>query len=179
MGNTVDALILVLTLFMICGLLSPVAAAKLSVSISPSQAVMDVGQAQLFTSTVTGGKSPYSYQWYLDDVPVSGATNPVWTFSPTTADSYTVYVVVADSSTNHTSAQSNTALVTVNSGLSVLISPSSVVLDVGQSQLFTSIVSGGTSPYSYQWYLNSAPASGATNPAWTFTPSSAGHTQFA
>jgi PKD repeat protein/KaiC/GvpD/RAD55 family RecA-like ATPase len=174
MGHAVDVVFLVLTLFMICGLPSPVAAAKLSVSISPLQAVMDVGQAQLFTSTVTGGKSPYSYQWYLDDVPVFGATNEVWTFSPTTADSYTIYVVVADSGSNHTSAQSNTAPVTVNSALFVLISPSSVVLDVGQSRLFISSVSGGTSPYSYQWYLNSAPASGATNPAWAYTPSSAG-----
>ena len=173
MGHAVDAVILVLTLFTVCCLLSPVAAANLSVSISPSQAVIDVGQAQLFTSNVTGGKSPYSYQWYLEGVPVSGATNEVWTFSPTGAGSYTVYVVVTDSA--HARVQSDPVLVTVNSALSVLISPSSVVLEVGQSQLFNSTISGETSLCSYQWYIDGSPVSDGTGTTWTFTASSSGY----
>jgi PKD repeat protein/KaiC/GvpD/RAD55 family RecA-like ATPase len=175
MGSAIRALILMLTLIVICDFASPVLAKPLSVSISPTQAFLDVGQAQLFTSAVSGGTSPYSYQWYLNGAPVSGATTSVWTFSPSTAGSYIVYVVVTDSSGgNKSSAQSNTAPVTVNSAPSVSISPSSAVLDVGQSKLFTSSVSGGTSPYSYQWYLNGVLVSGATNTEWTFTPSSAG-----
>jgi hypothetical protein len=115
----------------------------------------------------------------IDDVkfsvsgfPVSGATGPTWTFTPSSLGSYTVYVQVTDNA--GFTVNSNFATVTVNPVLSVTISPSSVVMDVDQSQLFTSTVSGGTSPYSYQWYLNDAPVSGATDANWTFISSSAG-----
>ncbi len=144
----------------------------LSVSISPSSVVLDVGQSQLFTSSASGGTSPYTYQWYLNGAVVSGATGSTWTFTPSSAGSYTVYVNVTDSVSYR--AKSNIATVTVNAALSVSVSPVSVTLDVGQSKLFTSAVSGGTSPYSYQWYLNNAPVSGATSSSWTFTPSSSG-----
>jgi len=144
----------------------------LSVTISPTPVTMDVGQSQLFSSSVWGGTSPYSYQWYLNGAPVSGATSSTWTFTPSSSGSYTVYLKVTDAVSQV--ATSNNALVTVNGPLSVSISPTSVTIDVGQSQLFTSSVAGGTSPYSYQWYLNGAPVSGATSPTWTFTPASAG-----
>jgi hypothetical protein len=144
----------------------------LSVTISPSSATLDVGHSQLFKSSVTGGTSPYTYQWYLNGASVSGATKHAWTFTPTSAGFYTVYVKVTDSAGMH--ATSNTATVTVNRRLSVSISPSSVDMRVGESKLFTSTVSGGTSPYSYQWYLNGILVSGATSSKWTFTPTSAG-----
>jgi hypothetical protein len=144
----------------------------LSVAISPSSATLYLGQCQLFASSVTGGTSRYSYQWYLNGAPVSRANKPTWTFTPTSAGSYTVYVKVTDSAGKQTT--SNTATVTVNRRLSVCISPSSVDVNVGQSQLFTSSVTGGISPYKYRWYLNGVPVSGSTNPTWTFTPTSPG-----
>jgi hypothetical protein len=144
-----------------------------SVTISPSSVVMDVGQSQLFTSNVTGGTSPYSYQWYLNGGQIAGANSSSWVFTPPSEGSYIqIYVRVTDSV--GVQAISNTTTVTVNSRPSVSISPSSVVMDVNQSQLFTSTVSGGTSPYSYQWYLNDAPVSGPTDANWTFISSSAG-----
>jgi len=143
-----------------------------SVTISPTSVALDVGQSQLFTSTVSGGTSPYSYQWYLDGSATSGATNATWTYTPSASGSHTVYVNITDSVSHQ--ATSNTATVTVNSALSVTISPTSISLNVSQSQLFTPTVSGGTSPDTYQWYLNNAPVSGATGSTWTFTPTSAG-----
>jgi hypothetical protein len=143
-----------------------------SITISPTSVALDIGQSQLFTSTVSGGTSPYSYQWYLDGSAASGATSATWTYTPSASESHTVYVKVTDSVSMQ--ATSNTATVTVNSALSVSISPSSVTLNVSQSQLFTPTVSGGTSPYTYQWYLNGSPVSGATDSTWTFTPTSAG-----
>ena len=149
-----------------------------SVAISPSSVVMDVGQSQPFNSTVSGGLSPYSYQWVLNDTPVSGAINPNWTFGPSFSGSYNIYLNVTDNV--GFTAESNIAQITVNPPLSVSVSPASAVMDVGQSKLFNSTVFGGTSPYSYQWMLGTEnPPSlvlvpGATNATWAFIPSSAG-----
>jgi hypothetical protein len=143
-----------------------------SITISPTSVALDVGQSQMFTSNVSGGTNPYSYQWYLDGNAAFNATSATWTYTPSASGPHTVYVNVTDSVSMQ--ATSNTATVTVNSALSVSILPSSVTLNVSQSQLFTPTVSGGTSPYTYQWYLNDAPVSGATGSTWTFTPTSAG-----
>jgi hypothetical protein len=67
-----------------------------SVSVSPAYAVVVIGQNQTFNSTVSGGTSPYSYQWYLDGTAVAGATNSSWTFTPASSGAYTVYVNTTD-----------------------------------------------------------------------------------
>jgi hypothetical protein len=82
----------------------------LSVSISPLSASILVGQPVTFTSTVSGGYPPYSYQWYLNGVPVSGATSNTWTFTPTTSGIYYVHLKVTDAKGN--TAQSETARIT-------------------------------------------------------------------
>jgi hypothetical protein len=84
----------------------------LSVNVSPTSVTLNVGQPQLFTSSVSGGTSPYTYQWFLNGAAVQNATSSSWTFTPTSAGPYTVYVEVADSV--GVQATSNTATVTVN-----------------------------------------------------------------
>jgi parallel beta-helix repeat protein len=84
----------------------------LFVTVSPISATLDVGQSQVFTSTAAGGVSPYTYQWYLNGLAVQDATSSSWTFTPTSAGSYTVYVEVDDSVAAQ--ATSNTANATVN-----------------------------------------------------------------
>jgi outer membrane protein assembly factor BamB len=143
-----------------------------SVSVSPTSAVMDVGQSKIFTSTPTGGTTPFTYQWYLNTTAVTGTNSSTWSFAPNSSGLYNIHVNVTDSA--GFTAKSNIAAVTVNPALTVAISPLSVVLDVGQSQLFSSSVSGGTPSYSYQWYLNGTLVTGATSSSWAFTPASAG-----
>jgi parallel beta-helix repeat protein len=82
----------------------------LSVSISPLSASILVGQSVTFTSTVSGGYTPYSYQWYLNGAPVSGATSNTWAFTPTTSGIYYIYLKVTDAKGN--TAQSGTARIT-------------------------------------------------------------------
>jgi parallel beta-helix repeat protein len=83
----------------------------LSVSTSPLSASILVGQSVTFTSTVSGGYSPYSYQWYLNGNPVSGAPSNTWTFTPATSGIYYVYLKVTDAKAN--TAQSDTARIAV------------------------------------------------------------------
>jgi outer membrane protein assembly factor BamB len=91
-----------------------------SVSIMPFSVEMNVGQSQVFDSRVIGGTSPYTFQWYLDDAPVSGATDASWTFTPTSAGSYMVYLEVTDNLGTLAISTSATASVTVPAIISIL-----------------------------------------------------------
>jgi PKD repeat protein len=149
-----------------------VKAPPLTVTISPLSASILVGQSVTFTSTVLGGYPPYSYQWYLNNSVVSGAASNAWTFTPLTIGTYKVYLNVTDSSGNV--AISDIATITVAPQLTISISPMSASILVGQSVTFTSTTSGGYPPYTYQWFLNGNPVSGATSNTWTFTPTTSG-----
>ena len=83
----------------------------LSASINPLSASILVGESVTFTSTVSGGYTPYTYQWYLNGNPVSGATSDAWTFTPTESGIFYVYLKVTDAEGN--TAQSDTARITV------------------------------------------------------------------
>ena len=85
----------------------------LTVSISPMSATILLGQQVTFTSTVTGGTPPYTYQWYLNNQPVLGANTATWTFKPTATGIYYVFLKVTDAAGN--TAQSEPAKVTVSS----------------------------------------------------------------
>lgn len=82
-----------------------------SVSISPLNGSIFVGQSVTINSTASGGTPPYHYQWYLDGNPVSGATSDSWTFTPSAAGIHYVYLIVTDQGNN--SAQSETARIEV------------------------------------------------------------------
>jgi Tol biopolymer transport system component len=62
----------------------------------------------------------------------------------------------------------------VSAPFSVSINPISASIDVGNSVTFTATVSGGTPPYSYQWYLGGNLVFGATSSSWAFTPTTSG-----
>jgi peptidoglycan/xylan/chitin deacetylase (PgdA/CDA1 family) len=146
------------------------------IGISPTLVRMYFGQTQTFNSSVSGGTSPYAYQWYLNDTAVLGAHNPNWGFTPISAGSYRVYLNVT--SALNLTAQSNIVTeITVYPQLTVSINPTSVNMTFGTSQLFNSNVTGGLSPYTYQWFLNNTAVLGATNANWTFTPRANGHYQ--
>jgi hypothetical protein len=70
---------------------------------------------------VIGGSPPYSYQWFLNGVAVSGATSASWTFSSPTSGTYAVELDVTDNL--GTTAKSNVATVTVSSVVAVVTPP--------------------------------------------------------
>ncbi|MEM2387045.1 MAG: PKD domain-containing protein, partial [Candidatus Bathyarchaeia archaeon] len=83
----------------------------LTVSISPMSASIVVGQQVAFSSLVSGGTPPYTYQWFVNNNPVPGATSNSFTFTPTAPGIYYVTLKVTDSAGN--TAQSEPARVTV------------------------------------------------------------------
>ena len=137
-----------------------------TVSIAPVGPVkINVDQVQVFTAVSSGGSGTIHYQWYLGGSAISGATGSTYSFSRT-AGSYSVTCRVTDSaSVPVVSSASNAVSVTVNPALvapSLTSTPS--VINQGQtSVLSSSVVSTGTSPYSYQW-LQRAPGAGSYLP---------------
>jgi parallel beta-helix repeat protein len=132
-------------------LMSPwIAAPPLAVSVSPESASVHLLQSVTFTSITVGEAPPYSYQWYLNDSPVSGATSDNWTFAlePSgnyTTGTYSVHLNVTDSMGD--SATSNQASVTVSSLLGDLNNDSKVdITDVSEvARAF------GSSPIRPRW----------------------------
>jgi PKD repeat protein len=111
-----------------------------------------------FTSTVSGGTSPYTYAWTATGGnPASGTAS---TFSTTYAvkGTYTVSLTVTDH--NGASATASQMLNISPSPLTASIS-GPAASTVGSTLSFTSTVSGGTTPYSYSWTVTGgSPASG-------------------
>ncbi|MEM2702857.1 MAG: PKD domain-containing protein [Candidatus Bathyarchaeia archaeon] len=101
----------------------------LSVSISPSKAEIKVRESVTFTSTLSGGALPYSYQWFVNGPTVVGATSQSWTFTSTTPGIYILHLNVTDSAQQ--TAKSNTAILTVAPQLMVSISPTSASILTG------------------------------------------------
>jgi hypothetical protein len=54
--------------------------------------------------------------------------------------------------------------------LNVSITPLSTTIHVNETVHFNSTVSGGTAPYSYQWFRNGTSVLSATSNNWNFTP---------
>jgi parallel beta-helix repeat protein len=92
-------------------LMNPYGTPPSSISTSPACASIYSFQSVTFTSTVSGGRAPYSYQWYLNDVPVIGANSSSWTFALPPIGNNSVYLNVTDSVGS--SGMSNPALLTV------------------------------------------------------------------
>jgi outer membrane protein assembly factor BamB len=139
------------------------------VTISPTAVAIDNGALVFFNSS--GGKPPY--QWYLNGTAVSGANSSSWLFAPNSTGCYLVYLNATWDSLG-VESKSNIAFVIVNSLPFITIDPTSSTIQPGESQVFISSITGGTSPFTYQWYLNGSPVSGANSSSWIFTPSSAG-----
>src|SRR5438552_2719993 len=114
-----------------------------------------------FTSTVSGGTTPYTYAWTFGDGATSSVANPTHAYS--TAGTFTVTLIVTDSSTP---AQSATAThsVTVSTGLAADFTSSPGNPVVGGTVTFTSTVTGGTSPYLYSWTFGDGSTSNVANP---------------
>ena len=135
---------------------------------------MTVGGSQQFNSTVTGGLTPYSYQWYYSNgTVIAGSTSSTLMYKANITGTFNLYLNVTDSFNNKT--QSNTATLNIYSQPTVTINPTIVNMTLGGTEQFNSTVSGGLVPYAYQWYYTNGTAiAGATTSSLTFKANATG-----
>jgi hypothetical protein len=147
-------------------------------SISPNPTV--VGQSTTFSTTVTGGATPYTYTWNGLPAGITSSNSNPLTGQPSSAaggNTYNVSVTVVDNFGNKVT--SSTTSLTVNttplSAAAPTISPNPD--QVAQSTKFTANPAGGSPPYTFVW--NNLPA-GCSSTSQSFscspTQSAAGNT---
>ena len=135
--------------------------------VQPLSQTVCPGASATFSVTASGSPAP-TYQWRKNGNPVGGATLSTYVINPITAGNLGSYDVIVSNSCG-----------SVTSGLAVLSFPA--VLNPGAhnttpltecagynpAQLtFTTPVSGGLLPYTYQWQLNNAAIPGETGTAF-------------
>jgi hypothetical protein len=155
----------------------------LSVTISPSSWILDVGQSENFWAGASGGSGTYSsFQWYMDEQ-LQSDQNSTFAYSSSAGSqgTYSINVMVTDSF-DITSPLSSPATVMVNAALiAPTLTPSASTVDQGQTSLLSNstVISTGTSPYTYQWLEETPNAgvysgiAGATLTSHTFATSGA------
>ncbi|MCX6307215.1 MAG: choice-of-anchor J domain-containing protein, partial [Bacteroidetes bacterium] len=143
-----------------------------SVSVGASANPVCAGTSVTYTATpINGGASP-TYKWKVNGSTVTGATNATYSFTPVNGN--TIICVLTSNATCLTGspATSNTITMTVNPLLPVSISVSASANPVcaGTSVTYSSTpTNGGTTP-GYQWKVNGATVSGATNSTFIYSP---------
>ncbi|WP_242087499.1 T9SS type A sorting domain-containing protein [Aestuariivivens sediminis] len=139
----------------------------LTVNPNPSVSVGDQvecdGDDTVTFSTADLGAG-YSYQWYLNDVAIGGATSNSYTTGVVTLamDGGVYKVVVTNDATGCDSDDSGTLTVNPNPSVSV---GDQVECDGDDTVTFSTADLGAG--YSYQWYLNDVAIGGATSNSYT------------
>ena len=159
-----------LTLVLVCFLL-PVSGCsgggfgvvKPSVSIEQGSTPTVVTGQALTLNAVTTGTGPFTFQWYLDGVAISGANASSYTLTATSdMNGKTISVVV----TNPAGSTTQSSTLVVNTPPAVTKQPASQSVFIGDKATFT-VAASGTAPFTYQWYLDGKAISGATESTYT------------
>lgn len=132
-----------------------------------------------FTAVISepGKPDEYSYQWYVDDVPVTGATESSYTRAGLSSTAtYKVYCIVSNKAGFVKSREATLEVIqhytpVLDSGYPA---NQSVVIHNSITSEVRIATAGNPESYTYQWYQNGSAVSGATGASYTFTPGTKG-----
>ncbi len=137
---------------------------SLTIDTQPSDITVEEGSPANFRTSVIGGREPYTFEWHLKkgvtDVPVSDMEDHYGHDLATlvnmrcTADYNNAgyYCIIYDD--NGKSVKTRTATLTVKSAgpLAISANPKDRTVEIGDDVEFSVSVTGGITPYSYQWH---------------------------
>ena len=137
----------------------PSAENTVSIQTHPSDSTVLLGNPHTFSvsATATGTSS---YQWFLNDVEISGATSH--TFIANLAGTYKVRVT-STVSENNRSTVSNDAVLTLTGVNITSISPDAYVTQGSSTSLAISVSISGGATVAYQWQFNGTDIPNATS----------------
>ena len=135
----------------------------------PVAATVNLTQSFTLSALATGTPTP-TYQWYKDNVAITGATSTSYTVSSAVSANGGEYKVVATNTLNgaSSSVDSNIVTVTVVRTLAAPVftaQPSSVTIDLNQSFTLSGLATGTPTP-TYQWYKDDVIITGATSTSY-------------
>ncbi len=134
----------------------------LSISQQPSDLTKCVGQSATFTTTISGGYSTISYQWYKGVVPVGTNSSSLIIASVSAGDAGNYSCTITDGCG---SIGTETHTLTVLTSPTLNQGPQAASRCVGDSVTFQVNVTG--SGLGYQWQKNSSNIGGATSSSYT------------
>jgi PKD repeat protein len=138
---------------------------SISATLTPTQ-----GTAPLPVSgnvTATGGVAPYTYAWSWGDGSPAGAT-ALATHTFASAGSYTVKITVVDLHGSNANQSWTVTVAAAPVALALTISASATSVVVGQNLSFSSVVTGGTAPYTYAWTFGDTGTATIADPTHAF-----------
>ena len=128
-----------------------------------------------------GKPAEYTYQWYVNDKVVSGATGASYTMS----DLYetATYKIFCKVTNKKGTVTSRTATLKVTQYYTPTLNgsyPENASVTVHDSVTLSAVISthGNPKDYTYQWYKNGSAISGATGSTYTYTTSGVGSATF-
>jgi PKD repeat protein len=136
-------------------------APPLSVTANAAPLSGDAPLPVTFTAAASGGTAPFAYFWNFGDGTNSSNGNTTHTYE--SAGTYPVTLNVSDHASGKVSKSWTVVVGAV--GLQATISATPLRASIGQNVTFSSIVSGGTPPYSYSWTFGDEAS--ATTPSAT------------
>lgn len=131
----------------------------------PQSQARCAGQSATFTVGASGLPGQFSYQWYKDDVAISGATNASYVLQTLALEHAGAYRAVVTNDCGSTS--SNVATLTVDEALSIVVQPQAPPGDelCAGAEWELRVETTGTN-VAYQWKKNGQNLPGATGDAY-------------
>ncbi|MDE1822653.1 MAG: hypothetical protein KGI98_17590, partial [Euryarchaeota archaeon] len=159
-------------------------------TLSPGSESIDSGQSVSFSASWVGGTASFTAKLdtstssssctglaTVQTVPSATSPQAFTAFSPTSTTFYCATITDSSGAGAVTTTTASPVVITVNAALAAAVpTPTSVAIDAGQTEVLTNAATGGTSPFTWQWYdpstsgtcSSTSPAiGGATSPTYT------------